>query len=199
MTVIAAVIGDGHTVIAADRQSNCNGTRYTSPPKVWRHKAGDDEVVLAFAGVVDIATRVQLGLNIDATPGDPHDRRECWQWADAIASAVWELVTGREGREDLRADQDKNPIEYDGLLAWRHWLFHLSSLGNAEPEQATYSAVGSGEDVATGALHALTRATDLKPRELVVAAVEAANDHLITCGGGVTVETMRHTALQGAA
>ena len=196
MSVLAAWVGDDHTAVAADNRTSNGHSHHPSPGKVWRHQTiSGDEFVIGFCGYADIGTRVRLGLKVDSTPPDASDEMDCWRWADSIASAVWELVTGRDGREDLRQDLDVERAEYVGLIAWRHRLYHLTSQGNASPEVRHYTAVGSGDDYAMGAMYA-TRDQKMTPEERVQTGALAACAHSLTCAEPVHVETMAHRALQ---
>lgn len=196
MTVIAVVIGEDEMYAAADSISIVRetGQRYIAPPKIWRHPVGTDgslgEVLLGFAGTLDLTTRVKLGLKIESLP-NPDDELDCWQWADRIATAVWELATGATGPHDIR-DVDKAP-GFEGILGWAGQLYVLSSYGNAQPIVGrTYAAIGSGEDIAHGVMWACSQIANSAAPAVVQMAVTAACAHNSGCGPPVVTQSLPH-------
>lgn len=85
--------------------------------------------------------------------------------------------------------EDGAPAYWDQVYlitdGWRIWLIecHLEAR-----LRGRYDAIGSGGEVALGALHVLVGGSEnvLDPEHAVQAAIEAANAHSRYCGGGVT-------------
>lgn len=181
MTTVVAAAVDGSVAMAAD---TCN-TSYDRPviggaTKIVRMPAGAvGEVLFGFAGAGGLVHVVRDKLKVD---GEPLPEEDPDEWASALALAVTDLAA------NARLFDQAGQLDGTLLLGWcgRVW-----TIGHAVavPHPDGRVAIGSGGDVAIGALDALLGA-GCEPHRAVRRACEIgiARDHY--SAGPVQVHTL---------
>lgn len=97
-------------------------------------------------------------------------------FADAVREAMSEAGA-------LRKKDDVVTLDGAALIGYRGNLFVLHTDFQVGSPMEGYAALGSGEDVANGALRVLRNANGIKPHERLTAVLEAAAAHVSTvCG-----------------
>lgn len=185
MTVIAAVARDGRVVMGADRQTNCENHAVHGARKIRRIPVGDTGgyVLLAAAGNGAMPNLLAQHLKVEQTPGPDDDTPAVQDWADVIASAATEVLAGTEPAMLTGGNHDE-PRSMDGalLLALRGRLFYLFTHQTAYVPDGV-AALGSGADVALGAMHVALDRGDA-PDAAVTSAVALACRFSPYCGVG---------------
>ena len=173
MTTIAILVAQGHVYMSADSAGTSGVGRrwYRTRPKIARLTAGERDVLVATAGPTSLNAFVYFHLKLDAAP-NPSDDADCDRWAQAVADAItsWAAeaqptVLGADGHLDGTV-----VLGYAG----RVWNIHEH---HADRIATPYLAVGSGGDLALGALAALhtqVAAGQMTPREATRLAVQIA-------------------------
>ena len=182
MTVIAAMVHDGRVWMAADSQAtDVNGIRWPGIPKVNRLAFDDGGFALvATAGVAQLRQMFAQGI-ITVTRGPQEGGEE--RWAYGIACAYTEACA--ESRPSLITEEGK-AIVGDCLFAHRGRLWALDAHSAIAVER--YAAIGSGAELALGALYFLypqVRRGVLTAGEAVREAAAAAVAWSTTCGGEI--------------
>jgi ATP-dependent protease HslVU (ClpYQ) peptidase subunit len=140
MTVIAAVAREGRITIAADTASHEGATRFLASPKIRRYPG---DVLLAGAGLASLLQALRDPATIPSRATDDLD-----EWAQSTA----EKITGV-----LLAQQP--PMVEDGslngelILGYGGRLWYIDA-NYAVPCHAGIGVIGSGSDVAFGAITA---------------------------------------------
>lgn len=176
MTCIAAV-SDGQQVwMAADSIAvGTNGTHLD----VVKIVEFDQGVLLGVAGqsrsIPLLRRRLEVGNPASVDPDE---------WAQKVAEVATALLL------EAGVVDGNDAHEFAGtlLLAWAGHMWEIQT-GVANRITRRYHAIGSGDEVALGALWALDAAGGVGFGERVEGAVRAACDHLVHCGGEVTVRS----------
>lgn len=191
MTVIAAVARAGRVVIATDDTMTQDGMPWPGPVKVRRITCTGSpvEILVAAAGAAELLTYWWTHHTVRA-PGKDLDA-----WAQAIAEEIT-IAAGAMNPSCLVGGS--SPDErgaLDGVLllghAGRVWLID-ANMAVLVPDGVI--AVGSGRQVAIGALHAAL-AHGAEPRDAVCQAVQLAvrfDDGCGLLGPGPVVEELDH-------
>lgn len=152
MTIIAAMAAEDHVVMGCDTAADYRGTAiYRADGKIaqWETAQGD-RVLLGAAGNAAIVPILLRRLHIGDGPADDADAQT---WASALAEKITGVLADAHPAVLTPAGADA-AAGVDGmlLLAWRHrlWLVHTHE---ALPPYPGIAAVGSGTDLALGALH----------------------------------------------
>lgn len=182
MTVVAAAIDRParRVHLAADTRTVHGDLVFSGRPKIFTVATPAMPVLFGFAGDAACGALVAAHLRIDDTPTGGC-RRDIDAWATATACAVTEILL-EHGRGDL-----DHPSEIDGeaLMAWRDRLWLIGS-HLAAPIGGDYWAIGSGREVAIGAMWAGQRA-GLAAADLPRHGVEAAAGHVAGIGGDTQI------------
>lgn len=177
MTVIAACVDAeaGRVHMAADSIATDHNGTTMDVAKLWSPAAG---VVLGVAGSSMALPLVRRHVRIDP-PADDDDLDE---WAQDFAEAVTRELCAR----GCTVNGDVHDFYGVILLAWRSHLWEVQS-NVAIPVTRGYHAIGSGDEVAFGALWALhLTGVDVAPvRCWPQLAIEAAINHRVDIGGRV--------------
>lgn len=154
MTVVAAVARDGQVVMAADRQTNYENQAVFGARKVRRLAVGEQVALIAAAGNGALPNVLVQHLEIKtATPVLSADLAEVQDWADVVASAATEVLA--ECTPPLLSTDSRDASQaIDGalLLGFAGHLFYLFTHQAAHVPDGV-GALGSGSDVALGAMH----------------------------------------------
>lgn len=175
VTVIAAVIDHdaGRVHMAADSlATEANGTTM-EVCKLWSPAEG---IVLGMAGMTKGLAIVRRHVGL----GPPVDGDDPEEWAQDFAEAATRELCAR-GCTEEGADHD-----FYGtiLLAWRSHLWEVQSMV-ANRVTRGYHAIGSGDEVAFGALWAMHEAHCHLPTTIAYRAIEAAIEHRVDIGGRI--------------
>jgi ATP-dependent protease HslVU (ClpYQ) peptidase subunit len=103
------------------------------------------------------------------------------------AESIWDFIRDEYKRLEFKADDAFGPRDYhqDMIAATASTVFHCA--GNGVVAEMDFAAIGSGDEFAYGAWHAL-RGLTLAPHGIVHAALEAACFFDAGCGGELVVE-----------
>jgi ATP-dependent protease HslVU (ClpYQ) peptidase subunit len=177
VTVVAAIARDGRIIMAADRQTNYQQQAIFGAKKIRRHTAGSGEVLIAASGAGAISNMVARHCKLDHAPDATATLAELQEWADVVAEAVTEVL----------ANAQPPLIESGGingalLLGVHGQLFYLFTHQAAHAADGV-AALGSGSEVALGAMHAALRHGD-QPLDAVLLGVELGCTFMDGCGFG---------------
>lgn len=183
MTVVVGVKDGGRVVLAADGQGSRNYVKYPlATPKVFRV----GPYALGVAGFGALATAVAHGF---APPPPPKNARDgaafvAGPFSDALRGhlAGRGALRGGDGIEAMGNEDDRGTV----VVAWDGEVFAIEDAFASLAWDAPFLAIGSGAEVALGALHAMERnptGANIKAR----IAVEAACRFSDGCGGPVRV------------
>jgi ATP-dependent protease HslVU (ClpYQ) peptidase subunit len=181
MTVVAALAYADRVVMAADRLTNYGGTGvYMCDNKIRRIVSWNGEhILIAASGHGAMLAVIGRNLKIESMPEDS-DQDDVQDWADAIANAITELMAQQTPPILHSNDGDETTLNGALLLGWRGHLFYVFT-HHAVRVHDGIAALGSGADVALGALHAST-ALEAEALEAVDLAVRLACRLMDGCG-----------------
>jgi ATP-dependent protease HslVU (ClpYQ) peptidase subunit len=144
MTVIAAIAREGRVWMAADTASHAGATRFASQPKI---RAYPDGVLLAAAGTACGLPSLRDPKLMPKCATDDLD-----EWAQCVAEKVTEHLAGL-----TPSLLNEGSLEIELLLGYRGRLWYLdANLANRIPDGI--GVLGTGADIAYGALHAMPHA-----------------------------------------
>lgn len=141
MTVIAAVAREGRVWMAADTASHAGTTRYAAPPKIRHHPNG---VLVAAAGQTAILAALRDPELIPDCDTDDLD-----EWAQCTAERITAALLAVEPPL-----VDDGSINGEILLARAGRLWYIDA-NLATPARDGVAVLGSGSDIAYGAVQAL--------------------------------------------
>lgn len=155
MTVIAAIARDGHVVMGADVACSYAGlTLYKAESKIRElNTATDERVLIGAAGNASLLSALCRELKIAGTPGPDAPADAADEWADATAIAITSIL--HDAKPSLLTNaSETDPASLDGvfLLAWRSHAWMLFTHAALRPNDGVIT-IGSGSDVALGAIH----------------------------------------------
>jgi ATP-dependent protease HslVU (ClpYQ) peptidase subunit len=175
MTIICAVEDATGVVMACDEQSSTWNRRFhTEPPKLFRN----GEYLFGICGDWRMAQLLQYGLEPPPVRTWDVDRHIATVFVDAVRECF--QAGGYERQTDGAAS-----IEGSFLVAVKRRVYHVESNYQFNRSASGTYSMGSGEDVAIGAMHAL-QGQDAESR--VRAGVDAAIEHTTGCGYGIRIE-----------
>jgi ATP-dependent protease HslVU (ClpYQ) peptidase subunit len=184
MTVIAGVVQDGVVWMGADSLTTSwhLGNRVLERKIVRRPvhvEEGDGaELLLGTAGDVRMGQRVKWRLD----PPTLRKRQDTYEWALEFADRFQEVLA-----EDKGGRRSNGYADGRLLVAFQGRLFILAgSYGVVEAEQG-YNAIGSGNELALGALYA-TR--ELEPQRRLRLALRAAARHDVFVSAPFQIERL---------
>lgn len=181
MTVIAGITDGTTTWIAADSCApDCSGLIWPANDKLIRTTAGDSAVLLALSG----SGRLKGAMRDMLTLADP-GRGDLNTWARDVARRITRVALDQ--RPPI-ADPEDLASGFDGvaLLGCRGGLWRLAC-DTAIPIPRS-GAIGSGGDIAHGAMRGLDMSGHLADRELVELAVTIACTEQTDCSLPLDVE-----------
>lgn len=189
MTVIAAVAREGQVVIGTDDVCIQAGRYFPGPTKVRRVRCtgSDLDVLVAAAGAAELLTYF-LRHNHVSPPG-----RDLEDWAQGMAEDVTACAAGMTPSALVGGETPNERGSMDGLLL----LGHAGRLWTLDANMAVHVAdglvaIGSGGEVAIGALHVAMN-YGATPRDAVTRAVELAcrlTESAAVLGSGPVVEEL---------
>lgn len=189
MTVIAAVAREGRVVMAADRVATIGSAMAHAPAKIRRKDAGGLEVLLACAGAAELLPTYARHFTLDAPGADLHD------WAQGMAEDITRHAAKMTPSVVVNGSSPDDRGMLDAMLilghAGRLWMLDANM---ACPVPDGVVAIGSGGEVALGAMHAAL-AAGVDPCGAAVQAVEIAcrfTTDADLLGMGPLVEELAH-------
>jgi ATP-dependent protease HslVU (ClpYQ) peptidase subunit len=156
MTCIVGIEQDGYIIMGGDASCNDSegdGILIQKEPKVFKRS----EYVIGFAGSFRVGAILRYIAKFPKVPNRALDRMMVTEFSAAIRNCFKE--------EDLDAD-------WTALVGIRDKLYCIEPDFHIWRHKEPYAAIGSGAQVALGALYALS--TDLTPRQRVEIALKAA-------------------------
>ncbi|WP_326677681.1 hypothetical protein [Streptomyces sp. NBC_01237] len=164
MTVIVGLVHKGRVHLGAD-SAGISGLQLTvrRDPKVFRN----GPYVLGFTTSFRMGQLLRFAFEPPHPTGDL-DRFMVTTWTDALRTC---LKDGGWARRDSEQEQAG-----DFLVGVAGRLFTIHSDYQVGEPADDYAAVGCGDELALGALHA-TASLDLSPRHRLTAALAAADHH----------------------
>jgi ATP-dependent protease HslVU (ClpYQ) peptidase subunit len=173
MTCVAGIVHDGKVTIGGDSAGVCpvdGKLQLRKDPKVFRN----GEYLIGVSGSWQVNhilrfTRLPDGNAVSSVEPFMH-------MVKAFLPAVKEAVQGCTD-------------EFELLVGFHGRLFHVYNTGQVSEEQAPYEAIGSGDQVARGALHALALVSYeiFSERERIEAALTAAERFCSDVRGPFTI------------
>lgn len=181
MTCIAGIVQDGRVYIGGDSQATASWSINTRvDPKVW----SDDDWVFGYSGGPRVAQLLRWGLDRPPLKDEqPLDAYLATDFTKAYRSIIREggALKAENGIEEAEGTT-RFMVGHQGRLLVIHSDFQVAETTDG------YAAIGSGDDLALGALFA-TR-SQRNPRRRLLTALEAAERFNMGVGGPfVIVET----------
>lgn len=189
MTVIAAIARDGQVVMVGDRQAGyCGSPRY-GIRKIRRHGFTNDrgEFLLAVAGSGGPLALLTAELQVHSGPSGADPAQDVW--AEAVARAVTQVLAESTPPE-LDHSGGESHITSTLLLGHAGRLWYLQT-NVAHPVPDGIASIGSGSDIAMGAMHValdLALDPDDAATRAVVLACRFDNDCGVTVDAPMQVE-----------
>ncbi|PSR63986.1 hypothetical protein C8259_09040 [Nocardia nova] len=167
--------------MGCDTASDHNGTAlYTRLGKIGGFKTTDGETVLiGGAGHAAIIPTLQRRLTIDGSPRE-QDEIGAEGWASAVAEAITGVLA--DANPPLLSPAGEHAACLDGILlmAWRQYLWVVQTHSAIRPHDGI-AAIGSGRDIALGAMHTALD-YEAQPYDAVHSAVRWAAQFDSGCG-----------------
>lgn len=172
MTCIAAIKHHGVVTMGADSMCSYYGLKCTSQdPKIVK-LSPNGSVRLDEKLLIGIAGKIQTIAVMQRWAAPERDGLTPTAYIRAAGRAIKTYVE-EEGLTWLNEDKN-NHVGYM-LIAFDGELGMVDGAGGLFFPDAVYHAIGSGEEIALGAMHAL--GNQLSPELTVIAALQAATDH----------------------
>jgi ATP-dependent protease HslVU (ClpYQ) peptidase subunit len=195
VTVIAAAATDDGVVMGCDSAANYSGTAvYMAGSKVSRLTSRGGTVLLGVSGWAGMLPTIERRLTFDGDFALPTGGGE--SFIDGWAQNVAEQITGilaDSSPSFIRTADTAGAAQIDGvlLMGWNRYLWIISTHSAVRPRNGV-AAIGSGADIALGAIHtALDNGID--PTDAVRRAVELAALYDSGCGLDDRGPLIRHT------
>ena len=186
MTCIVAYIDGNVVLMSSDSVSNTEcGSRVVrrGVPKVWTVNVGI-EIIVGFCGNFGNGQWLRHGFEWPRFDPEIDDRETVEEWlVSRVQRALRIRSIERFGLED-----SKEWVLLIGL-ARPGRLFVLSPCGDVEESFKKFAAIGSGAEVAKGALEAL-ESFNMMPWERLEAAMSAAKEFRCDVGGPVHMHAL---------
>ncbi len=188
LTIIAAIARDGHVVMGSDTACDYSGTIiYKASGKIGRFTSSvrgtvsqqPETFLIGGAGNSAIVPVLQRNLSLKGTPPPAVTTEDADEWAGTVAAAVTDIL--HNTKPALTTSPSDSAATLDGvlLLAWRTHLWMLFTHAAIRSQEGV-AAVGSGTDVALGAMHTALALGDT-PRNAVARAVTLASTYADGC------------------
>lgn len=177
MTCIAAIKKDGKVFIAGDRAGTGGYVQHNqSEPKIFQV----GEFLIGYSGCYRMAQIVRYHTHL------PKPRED----QEIVEFIVTEIVSSiRRAMIDQGANSKERGADMQGggiIIGYRGRIFRIESNYQVFGSNDDYTAMGSGGEVALGALYAL-RSSKESPKRKLKTAIHAANYHTPYCGYDVDV------------
>lgn len=130
-------------------------------------------------------------------PGTPGEDAEDYIW-NSVQEAFELLYGSANGRNKIIEDEDyEDSIGLEMLIGFRGDLWSVTGEGCVDRVADTYVALGSASLVSYGVLYATDRSTDMKPRDRLTLALDAAVHTSTEIRAPYTFASAKHTQGEG--
>lgn len=178
MTCIVGLVEDGAVWIGSDSQCSMGYvTQVLARPKIVRTAT----YLLGYSGSVRLSNLLQHALTVPPRPEDME--------VEAYLSTLFVDALRTLLKETGVASKDKEREESPGLflVAIAGRLFRISMDYSVIETAQGFDAIGSGNEVALGALYA-TKDLSVPPERRLMEALEAASHYIFGVGGPLVIE-----------
>ena len=165
MTCIAGIVSKNTVYIGGD-SAGVSGDSIRRRKDVKVFELANGSMVLGFTTSFRMGQLLRYGFKVPLHPEDMDDMEYlCTKFVDAI----------RKRFKDGGWLERKNDMECGGtfLLGYRGKLFYVGSDFQVGESVDGYDAVGSGKEIAIGALAALANMDDITPEDKIIMSLEA--------------------------
>jgi ATP-dependent protease HslVU (ClpYQ) peptidase subunit len=170
VTVVAAIARDGHVTMAADTCSQYQGTIIHGARKIRRMQTADGTpVLLTGSGNGAIVQVIPRLVDIEATPGADGSEQAWDEWAERVAAACTEAAAGTALQLTARGQDGSTTLDGAFLLGAAGRLWYLFTFQALRVRDGV-AALGSGSDLAFGALTTYQETAPGTADDVVVAA-----------------------------
>lgn len=172
MTVIAAVARDGKVFMGCDTAADYSGSYvYKQEGKVAELQTGTGgKLLIAAAGSASLLPVIARNLKIESNLTPRHTDDEADSWADSVVAAITGVAA--DCTPSLLTSGDSPGLDGTVLFAWDRHVWFMFAHSAIRPSGGVV-AIGSGTDVAVGAMNAALQ-FGAEPKAAVVTAVELA-------------------------
>lgn len=181
MTCIAGIVSNGIVYIGGDSAGIAGDSlRHRKDEKVFELKNNLDTIIFGFTTSFRMGQLLRYGFNLPNHPKNMSNMEYlCTLFIDSI-------------RNRFKAGgwlERRNDMECGGtfLVGYRGGLYYVGSDFQVGETIKNFDSVGSGREVAIGALHVLEHISDMSPEEKITKSLEAAEHHLSTVAGPFTI------------
>jgi hypothetical protein len=180
VTCIAVVRGpDGVFWMGADSCISRGSSRWTLASEDSKVFALADDVWFAWTGYSILGPALRHGFSLPERVVGESD--QAWVTVRLIPAMRQHLIEAGVYSEETDPSDDagwQRGIRGEAVLVVRRRMFYLSQILLATQIDSDYLAIGSGEDVALGALHtAMELSPTLSPESMLASALSAAATH----------------------
>lgn len=189
MTTIAAIQGNGWTVIACDSKTTLEGGRYLE--SVSRKIVNNNGILIATAGASRGANIVHYGWKPPVLANNAD--LDTWVTTKLIPSMRTAFINAGY---DKKAEGEAAWNDSEFLISVKGVLYHIFGDYSWEREERGIYIIGTGGELALGALEALkaSESSSVKAAEKYLkVAVEIAIKHDINSGGKVHVYSQENS------
>lgn len=182
MTTVAAYAKDGAVYMASDTVCNVGSRHVGGVGKILKFPVGDgaEHTLIAYSGAAAGAGLLRSGLEKGIE--SPVDGSDLQGWADDLALTITGLYVDAGCLDDGKMDANLL-IGFQGNV-WT--LNHATAVRHPDG----IASIGSGADIALGALEALRSHTQFTPTRCVAIACGIAIDNDCYSGGDVSVQVV---------
>lgn len=179
MTCVVAYKENGKIYMGADTIGSDENMRvsHRMNKKVWKKF----DMIFGISGSYRIGQLVQYSLEIPEHDDSKNDM--AYFLEDFIPSFIKCL---KENEITLDEGELK---EFNMLIGYKGNIYRLESDFNIGINKECYDVIGSGEDIATGALFILAKDKKLKPKQKIKLALDASSRYVSSVGGTYTYIT----------
>lgn len=166
MTCIVGLVEDGKVYIGGDSAATTNYVTQTLTfRKVFRYK---DNCLMGYSGSVRMVNLLQYAFKMPDKPGDMS--MECY-FATLFADAL--RTTMKDAGNATKTNEQEQASGYF-LVGYQERLFRIGFDYSVVEVAEGFDAIGSGNEVALGAMHA-TKDMSLVPQKRIELALQAAS------------------------
>jgi ATP-dependent protease HslVU (ClpYQ) peptidase subunit len=182
MTVIIGLVAHETVYIGADSLASTGCIEQEmSSPKVFRCEGQD--CLIGYSGTVRMANLLHHKFVLpEHPPGMSTEKYLTTLFVDGLRATLKEAGTAAKTNEQETTTGSM-------LVGYRGGLYKIGYDYGLMESAASFDAVGSGEEIALGAIHA-TQGMDLQPRKRIRLALEAAADLCRGVRGPFVIESL---------
>lgn len=179
MTCIVGLIEEGKVHIGGDSAVSTYITQTLTMKKVFRHK----DCILGYSGSLRMLNLLAYAFSVPEHPSDMSvERYLTTLFVDALRTTLKDAGNATK-------DSEKESSTGYFLIGYQRRLFQIGIDYSVMEVADSFQAIGSGHEVALGALHA-TKDMSLMPQKRIELALQAASHFCAGVGGPFSVETL---------